>query len=271
MKKVILLISIITLMIIQSAYAEDNAVNVEINGQLIQSEDQNFIEDGRVFVLARDISEALGATVDWVNDTKEISVTLEERKVKFNIDSFTANANGEIKVLDVMPKFINSRSYVPIRFLSENLGFNVQWDNERKLVVITNGIFETSRGETVVESTYTKDDLLWLSRIVQVETGGSTIDMKMAVANVVLNRVKDSRFPDSVHDVIFQIDTYVQFPPAHRESFLTLIPSDLSIDAARRALEGENTISDCLYFNNSPFKSKTDDLYKVIDGEYFYH
>jgi len=110
-----------------------------------------------------------------------------------------------------------------------------------------------------------------LSRIVQVETGGASEDMMLGVANVVLNRVKSPLFPDTIHDVIFQVDVHTQFPPAHKASFTSLIPGELAIEMSRRALEGENNVETCLYFNNSPFRTKADDLYQIIDGEYFYY
>ncbi len=273
MKKIVLILIVFSFInILNVSYANQQIpVTVRVNNQIIESQDPNIIVDDRVFVLARDISESLGALVQWNNYTRQVAIVLDDRVIKMNIDSFTADVNGEIKVMDTMPFLYNDRAYVPVRFLSESLGCEVEWDGINRIVDINEELEATSRGETITEDSYTKEDLLWLSRIVQVETGGSTIDMKLAVANVVLNRVKSNIFPDSIHDVIFEIDVYVQFPPAHRESFPTLYPSELSIEAARRALEGENNIEDCLYFNNSPFKTKTDDLYKVIDGEYFYH
>lgn len=272
MKKYISLIILFTLVCsINVVFADmSNEVNVKINNELLESQDKNIIVNSRVFILARDISEALGAEVLWENSGREVSIFLEGRTIRFNIDSFTADVNGEIKVLDAMPFLLNNRAYVPVRFLVENLGYDVGWDSVNRIVDISRGE-AISRGVLETKHSYTKEDLLWLSRIVQVETGGSTIEMKLAVANVVLNRVNSSIFPSNIYDVIFEIDVYIQFPPAHRESFLTLIPSDLSIEAARRSLEGENNITDCLSFNNSPFKTKTDDLYKIIDGEYFYH
>lgn len=273
LKKTIGLIVIFIMVLSASCvFAEvDDNVSVRINGELIESNDKNYIVNDRVFVLARDVAESLGAIVEWQNATKEVTMRLDNQIISFNIDSFTADVDGEIKVMDTMPFLKNERTYVPVRFLSENLGFSVQWDGIDRIVDISSDDTLISRSDLDVQHSYTKEDLLWLSRIVQVETGGSTIDMKLAVANVVLNRVASNIFPNNIHDVIFEIDVYIQFPPAHRESFVTLIPSELSIEAARRAFEGENNISDCLYFNNSPFKTKTDDLYKIIDGEYFYH
>ncbi len=273
MKKIGLMLILFSLTsLFNLSYAsQQTPIIVRVNDQMIESQDPNITVNDRVFVLARDISESLGAIVQWNNCTRQVAIVLENRVIKMNIDSFAADVNGEIKVMDAMPFLFNNRTYVPVRFLSENLGCSVEWDDVNRIVDIKEDLDLTSREETAIESPYTKEDLLWLSRIVQVETGGSTIDMKLGVANVVLNRVKSDIFPNSIHDIIFQIDVYVQFPPAHKESFPTLIPSELSIEAARRALEGENNIEDCLYFNNSPFKTKTDDFFQVIDGEYFYH
>jgi spore germination cell wall hydrolase CwlJ-like protein len=114
-------------------------------------------------------------------------------------------------------------------------------------------------------------DIVWLARICYVEGLDIGYGAKLAISNVVLNRVKDPRFPNTVYGVIFDDDYAIQFPPAHRSSFPTIEPSFESYIAAKNAFDGVNNISDCLYFNNSPFVSRANDLYIIIEGEYFYH
>ena len=85
---------------------------------------------------------------------------------------------------------------------------------------------------------------------------------------MVLNRVADPRFPNTIYEVIFQKG---QFPPAYYSSFATLEPKEESFTAAKNALMGEVIIEDALYFNYIPFKSKSDDFIRNIEGDYFYY
>ena len=153
--------------------------------------------------------------------------------------------------------------------ISEVLGCQVKWDGDTFTVHITKEDFEMDP-TLIYKRPYSDEDLLWLSRIVEVESDFQSIPMKIGIANVVLNRVKDPRFPNTVHDVIFDNTYAVQFPPAFKSSFSTLSPSGLSIRASKKALEGVNNVENCLYFNNSPFKSRAKDLFIIIEGEYFY-
>ena len=90
----------------------------------------------------RFISEALGSKVYWDNEAKKVTITSqdESQKIDLFINSVNAkiNENNEIKdvTLDVPAKIVNSRTFVPVRFISETLGVEVNWDNDNKVVII---------------------------------------------------------------------------------------------------------------------------------------
>ena len=91
-----------------------------------------------------------------------------------------------------------------------------------------------------------------LSRIIYAESGNQSLDGKIAVGNVVLNRVASPRFPNTVYEVIFQRN---QFTPAMTGS-INRTPSAESVIAAKLCLDGANTAGDALYFvnpNMSPY------------------
>lgn len=142
-------------------------------------------------------------------------------------------------------------------------GVAMEWFDDLKESCLNTNVESTDKG-------YSEEELYLLSKIVTVESGDTSEEMALAIANTILNRVKSPDFPDTVKGVVYQVDIHVQFPPAHRDSFATLEPLPVSIAAARDALEGVNNIDDALYFNNQPFASKADDLIDVIDGEFFY-
>lgn len=88
-----------------------------------------------------------------------------------------------------------------------------------------------------------------LLRIVEAEAGNEDEDGKLLVANVVLNRVNDAHFPDSVSEVVFQREKGVsQFSPVANGSFYRVEVSEETIAAVGRALMGEDISEGALYF-----------------------
>lgn len=126
---------------------------------------------------------------------------------------------------------------------------------------------------TPPKKNYTDEDLYWLSRIVHAESSGESYEGKLAVANVVLNRMKSKSFPNTVKAVIFDKKYGVQFSPTKNGSIYKT-PSQESIKAATAALEGTNNIQNALYFSNfSSHKSKSKkkySFYKKIGNHTFY-
>lgn len=182
------------------------------------------------------------------------------------IGSSIALVNGEEKDMGTAPILKYGKTYLPLRFMVEAFGCTVAWDQRYYNVNIQKEGY-TLPPTFVYKRPYTDEDVLWLARIIQYETASGSPYKKLAVANVVLNRVKSPRFPNTIKEVIFQTG---QFPPSRRDSFPTSVPSQACMTAAKRALEGINTIEDCLFFNNRPFTSKADSFYKLIEGDYFY-
>ena len=62
--------------------------------------------------------------------------------------------------------------------------------------------------ETETEKTYSDNDLYALSHIISAESGNCSEDMMIAVGSVVLNRVEDERFPNTIEEVVFQPGQY---------------------------------------------------------------
>ncbi len=105
----------------------------------------------------------------------------------------------------------------------------------------------------VVDKEYVLDitpqDYENMLRIVEAEAGGEDRTGKLLVANVIINRVKDDAFPDSVTDVIFQQENGVcQFSPIRDGRFYTVSVSDETIEAVEAALCGEDCSKGALYF-----------------------
>jgi hypothetical protein len=107
-----------------------------INNNRIDLDAPPFTENGRTLVPLRFIGEAFGASVVWDGNTKKVTYTLGSTIIEVIIGSTIAVVNGEKKNLDVPPKLVNGRTFVPLRFISESFGASVIWEAATKKIYI---------------------------------------------------------------------------------------------------------------------------------------
>lgn len=104
-------------------------------------------------------------------------------------------------------------------------------------------------------TSYTSTDLYWLSRIINAEAEAESYAGKVAVGNVIMNRVKSSAFPNTVKGVIFEYYKGIpQFSPV-ADGTVYNDPNGDSIKAAKAAFNGTSYVGNATYFFN-PDKSE---------------
>ena len=115
--------------------------------------------------------------------------------------------------------------------------------------------------ETETEQSYTDEDLWYLSRVIQAESGYCSIEMMQGVGSVVLNRVTDDRFPDTIREVIEQPGQYSTL------SWLSSqIPTDEVLEVSIDLLEnGSKYPADVVWQANFP---QGTEVYKTISTSY---
>lgn len=112
-------------------------LTVALDGQKLYFDQVPVSENGRVLVPLRAIFEALGATVDWNGETQTVTATKDDITVSLTLDDTTATKNDETITLDVPAKAVNGRTLVPVRFIADSFGVDVQWDGKMQRVVLT--------------------------------------------------------------------------------------------------------------------------------------
>lgn len=116
----------------------DPTIAVTLDGQAISFPDQDPLEQsGRVMVPVNAILEALGAEVTWDKTAKTVTAVLNDQTLVLQIGSSTATVNGETLDIDAPAIILNSRTLVPVRFISEGLGLTVDWDQTAAQVSLT--------------------------------------------------------------------------------------------------------------------------------------
>lgn len=115
----------------QSAYADELDVKVYLDGKPLQFEEQKpVVKEGTTLVPFRSLFEALGFHVTWNGAAKQAVGTKDALKLELTIDSTTAKVNGNDAELTVPAQIINGKTMVPLRFVSENSGYNVSYSIE---------------------------------------------------------------------------------------------------------------------------------------------
>ena len=220
-------------------------VNITLNGDTVLKGEAAII-NSVTYVPLRSFSELVGAeSIKWNASTstatvKKGSVTLYVRDGGYYLEAAGRYFYSPEKVLN-----INDRLFVPIRPFASVFCLDLEWNNDTRTVEL----FSTSRTLTNGSSYYNSTDLYWLSRIIQAEAGGESLKGKIAVGNVVLNRVKSNQYPNTVYGVIFDRKGGTQFSPVSMGTIYNT-PSNASIIAAKICLEGYSVSDRILFFMN---------------------
>ncbi|MED3798333.1 copper amine oxidase N-terminal domain-containing protein [Lysinibacillus capsici] len=112
-------------------------VAIYINGEKQSFSNQAVIENGSTLVPLRGIFESLGANVQWNQSTHTIDASKGNTKVWLKIGSKNAKVNDNAINLSVPAQVKSGKTLVPLRFISESLGANVQWNQKTQTVTIT--------------------------------------------------------------------------------------------------------------------------------------
>ncbi|MCD6359761.1 MAG: copper amine oxidase N-terminal domain-containing protein [Armatimonadetes bacterium] len=94
-------------------------------------------ENGRMLVPLRGVFEAVGAAVDWTQATQQIDITMTGTSIRMQVDNSTAVVNGNRMALDVPPRNVEGRVYIPLRFAGEALGKRVDYRGDH--IVLAGG------------------------------------------------------------------------------------------------------------------------------------
>jgi peptidoglycan endopeptidase LytE len=124
-----------------SAYPVEQGVKVQVNDQLVQfPEARPFIEsDGQTLVPMRPVFEAMGYRLDWSMDNGQVSIAAQDAKTKkleVKTGAGEALLDGKPVKLQNGAQMRQGTVYVPLRLVSETLGYIVQWDNDNGIAII---------------------------------------------------------------------------------------------------------------------------------------
>lgn len=119
----------------RAAARDGNLMSIDKDNALVRP----YIDaSSRTMVPIRFLAESLGANVGWDPDTRRVTIEHGNRVIVMTIGAKSFTINGAARTMDTVP-VINagwSRTMVPLRFIGEALGMDVQWDSVNRLVIL---------------------------------------------------------------------------------------------------------------------------------------
>jgi len=133
MRKIVMILGA-ALFLTTSAYADHITLN--INDTIVSTPVAPIQEAGTTLVPLRIIGENLGATLEWDGPSQTVTITKGVAEIKLIINSKRVSVNNVKQELLAAPKLIKGTTMVPIRFISENLDGEVDWDGPSRTVFV---------------------------------------------------------------------------------------------------------------------------------------
>ena len=219
-------------------------VNVNINGRRVLQ--------GRVFNYNKITYVPMFAYADWLGvfqysqSGNYATITGTNLKITARAGDLYISANDRFFYTGEPVLNYNGVIYVPILPMTKALNCHVAYNSSIGAFEVRSG---DSRRLAHGSQVYAEDAVYWLSRIISAEAKGEPMEGKIAVGNVVLNRVRSSAFPNTIYGVIFDKKYGIQFSPVANGTIYAS-PTAESVIAAKICLEGYSLSDDALYFVN---------------------
>ncbi|WP_168121216.1 cell wall hydrolase [Paenibacillus sp. HB172176] len=200
-------------------------------------EDAPFIENERTYVPLRQVAELLRASVKWNNEERiaELTTAAAAKAESAEAEAAVKENGGDAGIVLASVAAQDAGDQADAAASEEAAPADVETE-----------AFKPSILEHPA-APFTDAEMQLLAKIVQVEAGYEPYEGQLAVANVILNRVKSKSFPNSIHDVIY---SGKQFPPAHNGLLDKSVPNKSVLRAAKDALNGKNNVANAVYFYN---------------------
>ena len=122
--------------LLPNALVVQSGIPVWLNERRLYFDVQPRVVNGRTLVPLRGIFEAMGALVTWEEQSRTVTINLQDKLFKLPLDSREVMINEKEYLLDVPSQMVNYRTMVPLRFIMESLGAQVEWVESKGWVKI---------------------------------------------------------------------------------------------------------------------------------------
>lgn len=137
MKKIFLLLIILSVSIVVTVVASaQSSISICVNEKTHSCAIEPYVKNGRTLVSLADISSILGIEFQYDAESKLVTAKTEDYSVELTVDSEQANGSRRNYTLDVTARLDGDTVMVPIRFVAEQLGYKIEWEEDTQTVMI---------------------------------------------------------------------------------------------------------------------------------------
>lgn len=240
-----------------------------VDGEYVSVEVARVQHDGVTYVALAPMAKELdgSAQISWDGGSSTVTVKTSKLTLTAKVGQLYIQANGRYLYVPEGVQMVGGKVTVPLSVLVKAFDARMSWDAASGTVIVNRG----SGGIQSGDSFYNQDDLFWLSRIIQAECGNQPLEGRMAVGNVVLNRVKNPAFPNTVKGVLSQKN---QFTTWKNGALANRTPNATSVIAAKLVLDG-GEVESCkgaTFFdsNSNSWAARNKTCVAVIGNHKFY-
>ena len=206
MKRVTILLIFISLMtLFLPVQASAGNIDVYVDGSQLIFDSAPIIENNRTLVPFRQILEALGAEVSYDNSTKTVTGIKDDLTIMLRINETRGYVNNNAVQLDTASKIVKGRTLVPLRFIGESLGCEVNAQNSSSGMVI-NIISNNDQTE--------QQELSRALKSLEVDTDDEQFILELEVEkgqNNSFSLRSPERFVIDLEDTAYQVDDIPDF------------------------------------------------------------
>lgn len=275
MKKKIIAFALMLIIAVSSLSVVSSAINsygIRVNIDGISFNGGIDVKNSTTFVGIRKFATSMyqSAKVTYNYSTKTLTVKTDKLTLTATSGNHYIVANGRYLYSSTPIYMEGGRMYAPVLLLAKAFDAKISWSNSTSSFNIARG----SGGILSGDRFYRDDEVFWLSKIISAEARGEIFNGKVAVGNVILNRVKSKAFPNTIYSVIFDRKNGVQFSPVANGTIYNSATNE-SVIAAKICLEGYTISDKILYFVNpyiapNSWASRNRPFFEKIGNHAFY-
>jgi len=146
-----LMVALFTIVGAISVSADD--IRVQVDGIYAEFDVPPIIIEGRTLLPARAVVEMLGGEIEWNGELQQVQIFKNDIHIVLIIDDNIAYLNDQVRELDVPPQLIEGRTLVPLRFITESFGLDIDFYYGTVFIQTPENPMVTSLGLTLADGT----------------------------------------------------------------------------------------------------------------------